>query len=89
MLAQGMCDFFYDVDSVVSADEIRWKRGMGGKNPLLVYQRCFDKSIEIPSSSGRASMNQKKDQPKNAKKKRKLSRLKKAIENEKRANRNA
>ena len=60
--------FFYDTEDIVSADEIRKVRNMGGKNPLLVCRYCFDKGIKIPSSGGRTNMNEKKDQTKQTKK---------------------
>ena len=63
MLAQGAHILFCDAGNVVPADELRQKRGVGGKNPLLVCWRCFGKSIEIPSSGRRTSMKQKKYQP--------------------------
>ena len=55
------------------ANEIRQKRNVGGKNPLLVCRYCFDKNIEITCSGGRVNIKQKKDQSQRAKKGKKLN----------------
>ena len=68
ILTLDICAICYDTEDIVSADEIRKVRDMGGKNPLLVCRYCFDKGIEIPSSGGRTNMKEKKDQTKRTKK---------------------
>ena len=62
IVTKDVCAICYETDNIVLANEIRQKRNMGGKNPLLVCRCCFDKNIEIPCSGGRTNMKQKKDQ---------------------------
>ena len=69
IVTNDVCAICYDADNIVSADEIRKKRDIGGKNPLLVCRYCFDKNIEIPCSGGRTNMKQKKDQAQSTKRK--------------------
>ena len=68
MLTLHALSICYDIGGIILANEIRKKKCMGRKSPLLVRTYCFDKSIEHPSSSGRASAKQKKDQSKITKK---------------------
>ena len=68
ILTPDICAICYDKDDIVSADEIRKEKNIGGKNPLLICRYCFDKNIEGPCSGGRNNVKQKKDQAKSAKK---------------------
>ena len=68
ILTTDICAICYGADDIVSADEIRKNRDIGGKNPLLVCRYCFDKNIEIPCSGGRTNMKEKKDQAQGTKK---------------------
>lgn len=68
ILTEDRCAICYTAEDIVSADEIRKKRDLGGKNPLLVCQYCFDKNFEIPCSGGRTNMKEKKDQANQTKK---------------------
>ena len=52
----------------MSADEIRHKREIGGKNHILVCRHFFDKNAEMSSLCGCASMKQKKNQSERTKK---------------------
>jgi len=69
IVMDDICAICYDADNIVSADEIRKKRDIGGKNPLLVCRYCFDKNIGIPFSGGRTNMKQKKGQAQSTKRK--------------------
>lgn len=68
ILTPDICAICYDMGDIVSADEIRKEKNIGGKNPLLICRYCFDKNIEVPCSGGRTNVKQKKDQAKRAKK---------------------
>ena len=50
IVTADICAICYESDDIVSADEIRKSRDIGGKNPLLLCRYCFDKNIEIPCS---------------------------------------
>ena len=54
---------------MVQVDEIRKKRDVGGKNPLLVCRYCFDQNFEIPCSGGRVNTKQKEAHAKMSKRK--------------------
>ena len=69
IVTNDVCAICYDADNIVSADEIRKKKDICGKNPLLVCRYCFEKNIEIPCSGGRTNMKQKKDQAQSTKRK--------------------
>ena len=64
------------IGNIALADEIRQKRGMGGKNLLLICRCCFDKNIEILSSWECANVKQKKDQLQHAKKRKEAEQVK-------------
>ena len=54
---------------MVSADEIRSKRDIGGKVPLMICRYCFDQKVEIPCSGGRINSSQKRRQKQQSKRK--------------------
>ena len=57
-----VCALCYNKDNILSISEIKQKRDMGGKCPLLVCQDCFVSNIKIPSSGGRVSFTEKSKQ---------------------------
>ena len=69
IVTDDICAICYEKDDIVSADEIRKRRDIGGKNPLLLCRYCFDKNIEIPCSGGRTNQKQKTVQSKRNKRK--------------------
>lgn len=69
IVTADICAICYERDDIVSADEIRKSRDIGGKNPLLLCRYCFDKNIEIPCSGGRTNQKQKTEQGKRTKRK--------------------
>ena len=69
IVTKDICAICYGDDDIVSADEIRKKRDIGGKNPLLVCRFCFDKKFEIPCSGGRTNQKQKVEQQMRTKRK--------------------
>ena len=62
IVTKDICAIRYESEDIVQAEEIRNKRDIGGKNPLLICRYCFDKKFEIPCSGGRTNAKQKKDQ---------------------------
>ena len=69
IMTDDICAICYDPDDIVSVDEIKRSRNIGGKNPLPICRYCFDKKVEIPCSGGRTNMKQKADQDVQAKRK--------------------
>ena len=69
IVTDDICAICYENVDIVSADEIRKERDIGGKNPLLICRYCFDSNVEIPCSGGRTNMKQKSDQAKRTKRK--------------------
>ena len=69
ILTVDICAICYNKDDMVKVDEIRKKRDVGGKNPLLVCRYCFDQNFEIPCSGGRVNTKQKGAQAKMSKRK--------------------
>ena len=69
IMTKDICAVCYEDDDIVSEVEIRKKRNIGGKNPLLVCRYCFDKNFEIPCSGGRTNEKEKKSQEKSSKRK--------------------
>ena len=69
IVTEDICSICYESEDIVSAEEIRNKREIGGKNPLLVCRYCFDMKVEIPCSDGRTNIKEKKDQEQRTKKK--------------------
>eukprot|EP00957_Ditylum_brightwellii_P111580 8510830-Ditylum_brightwellii.AAC.1 len=69
IVTEDICAICYKKDNIVSADEIRAKRDIGGKNPLLVCRFCFDSNVEIPCSAGQTNMKEQKDQKRCTKRK--------------------
>ena len=69
IVTKDICAVCYEDDDIVSEVEIRKKRNIGGKNPLLVCRYCFDKDFEIPCSGGRTNEKEKKSQEKSPKRK--------------------
>ena len=70
ILTPDICAICYDMDEIVSVDEIRREKNIGGKNPLLICRYCFDKNIEVPCSGGRTNVKQNSEQAKTGKKRR-------------------
>ena len=68
-VTKDICAICYENDDIISADEIRRNRDVGGKNPLLVCRFCFDTGVEIPCSGGRTNSKQKRDQKQATKRK--------------------
>ena len=68
IVTEYICAICYEREDIVQADEIRKKRNIRGKNPLLVCRYCFDKKFEIPCSGGRTNVKQKQDQAQRTKK---------------------
>ena len=58
-----------DNADIVSIEEIRKERNIGGKNPLLICRLCFDSNVDIPCSGGRTNMKQKNEQDQSKKRK--------------------
>ncbi len=68
-MSEDVCAICYRTSDTVSADVIREEKNIGGKNPLLVCQFCFDSNIEIHCSGGRTNMKQKNVQEQSSKRK--------------------
>ncbi len=67
ILTLDICSICFSDTHIVPVDEIRTKRDLKGKNPLLVCRYCFDSKVEIPTSGGRTNFAQKKQQEKSCK----------------------
>ena len=65
-MTDDICAICYNI---VSVDEIKRRRNIGGKNPLPICRHCFDKKVEILCSGGCTNMKQKADQDVEAKRK--------------------
>ena len=50
----------YGNTDIAAVEGIRNKRNMGGKNPLLLCEFCFDSGVELPCSDGHTNMMQKR-----------------------------
>ena len=68
-MTKDVCSICYEPDDIIKPEELRKKRDLGSKNPLLICRFCFDANIEVPCLGGRTSMTQKKDQRSESKKK--------------------
>jgi len=68
-VTKDICAICYETEEIVQIDEIRKKRDVGGKNPLLICRHCFNKNFEIPCSGGRVNVKQKEAQAKTTKRK--------------------
>ena len=79
-----ICALCWSEDNIVSPDEIRGKRNVGGKLPLPVCQLCLDLKVEIPCSGGRQSNQQQKN---HQNKKRQKEHLDNVVANKKRKGR--
>lgn len=51
-----MCAICYVTDDILSKDEIRQGRDLGGKTPLPMCRGCFDSGVKAPCSGGRANV---------------------------------
>jgi len=69
IVTKDICAICYETEEIVQIDEIRKKRDVGGKNPLLICRHCFNKNFEIPCSGGRVNVKQKEAQAKTTKRK--------------------
>ena len=85
IVTKDICASCYEIDNIVLANEIRQKRNVGVKNPLLVCRHCFDKNIETPCSGGRVNAKQKKDQLQRAKKRKETEQVEKGRRKEKKS----
>lgn len=68
IVTTDVCAICYSQHDIVSAEEIKTRRDVGGKNPLLVCRACFDLNVKIPTSGGSSNKRQKKSQQKKRKK---------------------
>lgn len=61
ILTLDICSICFSDTPIVPVDEIRTKRDLEGKNPLLVCRYCFDSKVEIPTSGGREQTSHRKN----------------------------
>ena len=64
IVTEDICAICFGNDDIVSVEEIKRKRNIGGKRPLLICRHCFESNVEIPCSGGLVSTKEKKDQQK-------------------------
>jgi hypothetical protein len=62
IVTEDVCAICYGNADIVSSEEIRKERNIGGKNPLLICRLCFESNVNIPCSGGRTNMKQKSEQ---------------------------
>ena len=71
-LAAGvMCATCYVTDDIVSKEEIRQNRDLGGKTPLPMCKGCFNAGIKPPCSGARTNLKHATTQKKQQKKRQK------------------
>ena len=51
-----MCAVCYVTDDILSKDEIREGRDLGGKTPLPMCRGCFDSGVKAPCSGARVNV---------------------------------
>eukprot|EP00584_Thalassiosira_punctigera_P026734 CAMPEP_0172577586 /NCGR_PEP_ID=MMETSP1067-20121228/138304_1 /TAXON_ID=265564 ORGANISM="Thalassiosira punctigera, Strain Tpunct2005C2" /NCGR_SAMPLE_ID=MMETSP1067 /ASSEMBLY_ACC=CAM_ASM_000444 /LENGTH=219 /DNA_ID=CAMNT_0013370275 /DNA_START=830 /DNA_END=1490 /DNA_ORIENTATION=+ len=61
IVTEDVCAICYGNADIVSSEEIRKERNIGGKNPLLICRLCFESNVDIPCSGGRTNMKQKSE----------------------------
>ena len=62
LVTEGICAICFTFKSVISEDEIKKSRGVGGGNTLLICNECFKSDIQIPTSGGSSNVREKKQQ---------------------------
>jgi hypothetical protein len=66
-----MCATCYETDNIVSKDEIRRDRDLGGKTPLPMCRDCFEAGVKPPCSGARTNLKQAMTQKKQKKRRQK------------------
>ena len=69
-MTEDICSICYVNTDLVSANEIRSQRDLGGKTPLIMCRVCLDNGIYQPCSSARKNVKQAKQQKQAANKRR-------------------
>ena len=52
MVTKDICEIHYSKQDILSVDEIKSNRDIGGNNPPLIYLTYFDLNIKILTSGG-------------------------------------
>ena len=85
VVTNDICAICYIVDDLLSPNEIRKLKDVGGKTPLTICRGCLDNGIEPPCSRKHTNARQASQQKKSANKRK----LNEAIKSGKRKARNA
>ena len=62
LVTENIFVIWYIFDYVMSEDDIKKSRNIGGKSPLLICIDCFNSSIKIPTPGGSNNVREGKQQ---------------------------